>query len=64
MLFPMVVAIPIVTGTVVLISLTMIFVARFHGKNLEIVPMLICGVTMLAAGCASLLVTQWARRDE
>ena len=64
MMFSIVVSIPIVTGTVVLIALVMIIVTRFQGKNLERIPLLTCGVTMLVAGCASLLVTQWARRDK
>ena len=64
MLFPIVVSIPIITGTVVVILLVMIVVSRFQGKNLETTPLLICGVTMLVAGCASLFVTRWARCDE
>ena len=61
MLFPMSVSIPIVTGTVVLIALLMIIASQFQTRNLEIIPLLICGVTMLVTGWASLFATQWAR---
>ena len=64
MLFPMMVAIPIVVGTVVIVAIIMFCVTRLQGKSLETVPMAICGVTMPVAGCTSLFVTRWARNDE
>ena len=64
MLFPMSVSIPIVVGTVVFIVIVMFFVARWQGKTLETIPMLVCGVTMLVAGWTSQFVTRWARSNE
>jgi hypothetical protein len=64
MLFPLVVSIPIVAGTVVFIALIMILVAKYQGQALKTVPLITCGITMLIAGCASLIATQWARKNE
>ena len=61
---PMMVSISIVTGTVVFIALIMIIVSQFLGKTVETIPLLICGTTMLIAGCASLFVTRWARGNK
>jgi len=64
MRLPWKVSIPIVTGTVVFITFVMFFVAQYQGQMLKIVPMLICGVTMLMTGWASLFVTQKARGNK
>jgi len=58
----MAVSIAIVTATVVVIVPIMIFVSWWRGTTLEAVPLLICGITMLITGLASLFVTQWTRK--
>jgi threonine/homoserine/homoserine lactone efflux protein len=42
----------------------MFFTARFQGRTLETIPLMICGITMLIAGCVSMLVTRWARENK
>ena len=64
MLFPMSVSILIVAGTVALITLLMIIASKFQTRNLDIIPLLICGVTMLITGGTSLFVTRWARNHK
>ena len=62
--FPVLMSIAIVVATVVVIALIMFFVTWCQGKTLETVPMLICGVTMLVAGCSSLFVTCKTRNNK